>query len=138
MKFKIYSITSLMTWLDQLMLWATIALKMERVKVQKKDGMGTTHLSVIMPNMSVAVTSSINDFFGSDFISPLTAILLNNEMERFYLGDVQFPFNKIAPRKRPLSAKCPTVVVDSEGNFKLVTGAAGGKRIPPAVGQVSE
>ena len=138
MRFKIYSITSLMTRLDPLMLWATIALKMERVKVQKKDGMGTTHLSAIMPNMSVAVTFSINDFFGSDFISPLTAILLNNEMERFYLGDVRFPFNKIAPRKRPLSAKCPTVVVDSEGNFKLVTGTAGGKRIPPAVGQVSE
>ena len=48
-----------------------------------------------------------------------------------------FPFNKIEPRKQPLSAKCPTVV-DSEGNFKLVTGATGGTKIPPAVRQVSE
>ena len=100
--------------------------------------MGTTHLSVVTPNMAVAVTSSINDFFGSGFLSPSTGILLNNDMDGFYLGDVRFPLNKIQPRKRPLSAKCPTVVVDSEGNFKLVTGAAGGKRIPPAVGQVSE
>ena len=100
--------------------------------------MGTTHLSVVTPNMAVAVTSSINDFFGSGFLSPSTGILLNNDMDGFYLGNVRFPLNKIKPRKRPLSAKCPTVVVDSEGDFKLVTGAAGGKRIPPAVGQVSE
>ena len=100
--------------------------------------MGTTHLSVVTPNMAVAVTSSINDLFGSGFLSPSTGILLNNDMDGFYLGDVRFPFNTIMPCKRPLSAKCPTVVVDSEGNFTLVTGAAGGTRIPPAVGQVSE
>ena len=100
--------------------------------------MGTTHLSVITPNMAVAVTSSINDLFGSGFLSPSTGILLNNGMEGFDLDGVRFPLNKIQPRKRPLSAKCPTIVVDSKGNFKLVTGAAGGKRIPPAVGQVSE
>ena len=99
--------------------------------------MGTTHLSVFTPNMAVAVTSSINDFFGSGFLSPSTGILLNNDMDGFSLDD-RFPYNGIKPRKRPLSAKCPTVVVDSEGNFKLVTGAAGGTRIPPAVGQVSE
>ena len=100
--------------------------------------MGTTHLSVVTPNMAVAVTTSINDLFGSGFLSPSTGILLNNDMEGFYLGDVRFPLNKIKPRKRPLSAKCPTIVIDREGNFKLVTGAAGGKKIPPAVGQVSE
>ncbi len=100
--------------------------------------MGTTHLSVVTPNMAVAVTSSINDFFGSGFLSPSTGILLNNDMDGFYLGDDRFPYNKIEPRKRPLSATCPTIVVDSEGNFKLVTGAAGGRKIPPAVGQVSE
>ena len=59
-------------------------------------------------------------------------------MDGLSLDDDRFPFNTIVPRKRPLSAKCPTVVVDSKGNFKLVTGAAGGTRIPPAVGQVSE
>ena len=108
--------------------------------------MGTTHLSVVTPNMAVAVTSSINDFFGSGFLSPSTGILLNNDMEGFSLDDKQspsnpikrFPYNGIMPRKRPLSAKCPTVVVDNKGNFKLVTGAAGGTKIPPAVGQVSE
>ena len=106
--------------------------------------MGTTHLSVITPNMAVAVTSSINDFFGSGFLSPSTGILLNNDMQGFSIDnegfslDDRFPYNGIEPRKRPLSAKCPTVVVDSEGNFKLVTGAAGGTKIPPAVGQVSE
>ena len=37
---------------------------------EKEDGMGTTHLSVVTPNMAVVVTSSINDFFGSGFLSP--------------------------------------------------------------------
>ena len=99
--------------------------------------MGTTHLSVITPDMAVAVTSTINDFFGSGYLSPSTGVLLNNDMDDFSF-DNQFKFNKVQPRKRPLSAMCPTVVTDSDGNFKLVTGAAGGKRIPPAVGQVSE
>ena len=103
----------------------------------KKVELGTTHLSVVMPKMAVAVTSSINDFFGSGFLSPSTGILLNNNMEGFSLGK-RFPFNRIEPRKWPLSATCPTIVVDSKGNFKLVTGAAGGTRMPPAVGQVSQ
>lgn len=94
-------------------------------------------MSVITPDMAVTVTSSINDFFGSGYLSPSTGILLNNDMDAFSL-DGRFPFNKIEPRKRPLSAMCPTVVVDGSGNFTLVTGAAGGTRIPPAVGQVSE
>ena len=107
--------------------------------------MGTTHLSVVTPNMAVAVTSSINDLFGSGFLSPSTGILLNNDMDAFSLDDDipyksirRFPYNDIKPSKRPLAAKCPTIVVDSKGNFKLVTGAAGGTKIPPAVGQVSE
>ena len=104
---------------------------------KRVDGMGTTHLSVITPDMAVTVTSSINDFFGSGYLSPSTGILLNNDMDGFSLDD-RFPFNRIMSGKRPLSAMCPTVVVDTNGDFKLVTGAAGGKRIPPAVGQVSE
>ena len=105
------------------------------------DGMGTTHLSVITPDMAVSVTSSINDFFGSGFLSSTTGVILNNDMDAFALDGnlVRFPFNHIEAEKRPLSAKCPTVVVDrSSGNVTLVTGAAGGTRIPPAVGQVSE
>ena len=100
------------------------------------DGLGTTHLSVITPDMAVSVTSSINDFFGSGFLSSSTGVLLNNDMDGFSL-DGRFPLNMIQAGKRPLSAMCPTVVVDRNGDFKLVTGAAGGTRIPPAVGQVS-
>ena len=101
------------------------------------DGLGTTHLSVVTSDMAVSVTSSINDFFGSGFLSPSTGILLNNDMDGFSM-DGRFPFNMVEPGKRPLSAMSPTVVVDENGDFKLVTGAAGGTRIPAAVGQVSE
>ena len=101
------------------------------------DDLGTTHLSVVTPAMAVSVTSSINDYFGSGFLSPSTGVILNNDMDAFSL-DNRFRYNQIHPGRRPLSAMCPTVVVDSNGDFKLVTGAAGGTRIPPAVGQVSE
>lgn len=110
-------------------------------KTGKRDeGMGTTHISVVTPNMAVSVTSSIGGYFGSGFLSKSTGVLFSNGMVAFSLNetDKRFEFNCIKPCKRPLSAKCPAIVVDSGGDFKLVTGASGSMKIPPAVGQVSE
>ena len=105
-----------------------------------EDGMGTTHISVVTADMAVSVTSSIGYYFGSGFMSNSTGVLFCNSMATFSFGEelIRFPLNAIMPRKRPLSSKCPAIVVDSNGDFKLVTGASGGKRIPSAVGQVSE
>ena len=87
--------------------------------------------------LPVAVTATIIDIFGSGYLSPSTGVLLNNDMDCFSF-DNRFPFNKVEARKRTLSPGCPTVVVDRNGDFKLVTGAASGKRIPPGVGLVSD
>lgn len=46
------------------------------------------------------------------------------------------PSNYIAPGKQPLSSMCPTIVIDNNGDAKLVIGSAGGTRITSAVAYV--
>ncbi|XP_052270392.1 glutathione hydrolase 1 proenzyme-like isoform X3 [Dreissena polymorpha] len=97
---------------------------------------GTSHVSVLSPyGDAVSVTSTINGYFGSGFASNSTGIIWNNEMQDFdTLGNATF--NRIEPLKRPRSAMAPVILVDRQGNVRLVTGAAGGGRIPSAIAQV--
>ncbi|XP_050408712.1 glutathione hydrolase 1 proenzyme-like [Patella vulgata] len=109
------------------------------------DSHGTTHISIIGPDGdAVAVTSTINYYFGSLLYSPSTGIILNNEMEDFFYPDTTVPdqlnsqsSNYVAPGKTPLSSMCPAIFVDNNGEAILVMGSSGGTRITTVNAQVA-
>ncbi|MGH7112923.1 MAG: gamma-glutamyltransferase, partial [Stellaceae bacterium] len=97
----------------------------------------TTSFSVVDDaGNAVAVTYTINGYFGAGVIAPGTGFFLNNEMDDFtakpgapnLYGLVQGEANAIAPGKRPLSSMAPTLV-EKNGRVFLVLGSPGGSRI---------
>ena len=128
-----------------------------------QDDHGTSHISVLAANGdAVAVTSTINTYFGSGktktlflkmilnlllfagIMSESTGIVLNNEMDDFSTPNVTNVYgiapsevNFIRPGKRPTSSMSPTIVTDAEDNVRLVIGASGGPRIISAIAFVA-
>lgn len=97
----------------------------------------TTHYSVVDGNgNAVAVTFTVNGYFGIKQIAGDTGFFLNNEMDDFtskpevpnQFGLVQGEANRIQPGKRPLSSMSPTVVL-RDGKLFMVTGSPGGSTI---------
>lgn len=97
----------------------------------------TTHYSVIdRSGNAVAVTTTINGFFGAEVIANPTGFFLNNEMDDFTtvpgkenkFSLVQGTRNTIQAGKRPLSSMTPTIVMKN-GKIFMVIGSPGGPRI---------
>ncbi len=104
----------------------------------------TTHFSVVdQAGNAVAVTYTLNTYFGSGIVAGSSGILMNNEMDDFsakpgtpnVYGLVGGEANAIQPAKRPLSSMSPTIVA-KEGKTWLVTGSPGGSRIITTVLQM--
>lgn len=104
----------------------------------------TTHFSVVdSEGNAVAVTYTLNTYFGSGIVAGNSGILMNNEMDDFsakpgtpnVYGLIGGEANAIQPAKRPLSSMSPTIVV-KEGKTWLVTGSPGGSRIITTVLQM--
>lgn len=108
------------------------------------EDLGTAHVSVLAQNGdAVAATGTINDYFGAQLRSPNTGIIPNGEMDDFstpgvinIYGVPASPANFIAPKKRPLSSMSPAIVIDDNGDIRLIAGGAGGTRITTATLQL--
>ncbi|MEG1806874.1 MAG: gamma-glutamyltransferase [Cetobacterium sp.] len=98
----------------------------------KYESESTTHFSVMdKEGNMVAVTQTINYFFGSGVVIPGTGIMMNNEMDDFVAAPGQK--NSIEPGKRPLSSMSPTLVLDPQKRPFMTIGSPGATRIIPAV-----
>jgi gamma-glutamyltranspeptidase/glutathione hydrolase len=106
-----------------------------------REGSHTTHYSIADQfGNAVAVTYTLNDWFGARVTAAGTGVLLNNEMDDFtakvgvpnLYGLVQGENNRIEPGKRPLSSMAPTIVL-RDGKPWMILGTPGGSRIITAV-----
>ena len=111
------------------------------LKIDVHENANTTHFSIVdKDGNAVAVTYTINDWFGAGVIAPGTGFFLNDEMDDFtakpgdpnMYGLVQGVRNDIVPGKRPLSSMTPTIVLKN-GKLAMVTGSPGGSRITTTV-----
>jgi gamma-glutamyltranspeptidase/glutathione hydrolase len=109
-----------------------------------REGENTTHISVVdADGNAVAVTTTLNSFFGSKVTVTGAGFVLNNEMDDFtakpgtpnQYGLVQGANNAVAPGKRMLSAMTPTVVLRPDGELYFVAGTPGGATIITTVFQ---
>lgn len=109
-----------------------------------RESDNTTHYSVADKNGNlVAVTTTLNDLFGSGVVVDGAGFFLNNEMDDFSIktgypnifGLTGSEANSIAPGKRMLSSMTPTIILKNEKPF-LIVGTPGGGRIITTVLQV--
>jgi gamma-glutamyltranspeptidase/glutathione hydrolase len=108
------------------------------------EGAQTTHLSVVDRDlMAAALTTTIEQSYGSRIVVPGAGFLLNNEMGDFNPRDglttegglIGTPPNLVEPGKRMLSSMSPVIVV-REGKPLLVAGSPGGRTIINTVVEV--
>ena len=103
----------------------------------------TTHLSVMDKNgNAVAITTTLNDSYGSRVVVGGAGFFMNDEMDDFSIkagvpnmyGAIGGEANAIVPRKRMLSSMSPTIVIKDDFPF-MVVGTPGGTTIPTSVFQ---
>ncbi len=103
----------------------------------------TTHISIIDGDGNMAaVTTTLNNSYGSKTVVGGAGFLLNDEMDDFSVkpgvpnmyGALGGDANAIAPGKRMLSSMVPTLVLKNNKPF-MVVGTPGGTTIPTSVYQ---
>jgi len=98
----------------------------------------TTHFTVVdAEGNAVSNTYTLNNSYGSAAVAKGTGLLLNDEMDDFaakpgtpnMYGLIQGERNAVAPKKRPLSAMTPTIVLRKDGSLWFTVGSPGGPTI---------
>jgi gamma-glutamyltranspeptidase/glutathione hydrolase len=122
---------------------ATPSLNVKEGTFMLVESEQTTHLSVVDPQgNAVAVTTTLNDSYGSKVVVAGSGFILNNEMDDFsakpgvpnMYGAIGGEANKIEPRKRMLSSMTPTIL-ERNGKLFMVVGTPGGTTIITTVFQ---
>lgn len=122
--------------------FAAVAAALHAAYARRLEGPGespqapacTTHFSIVdrHGNM-VAMTQTLLSTFGARIVSPATGLLLNNGI--MWFDPVPGRANSLAPGTPCLMNVCP--VVGEAGARRFALGASGGRKIMPAVGQIS-
>lgn len=122
---------------------ATLSAEVKEGKIAGYESEETTHFSVVDPQgNAVAVTTTINGWFGSHVVVAGSGFFLNNEMDDFsakpgvpnMFGVLGAEANKIEPNKRMLSAMTPTIL-EKDNRLFMVVGTPGGSTIITSVFQ---
>lgn len=122
---------------------ATLSSDVKEGAVVFKESHETTHLSVVdSKGNAVAVTTTLNDSYGSAVVVAGSGFFLNDEMDDFSIkpgepnmyGVIGGEANKIEPQKRMLSSMTPTIVERDDKLF-MVVGTPGGSTIITSVFQ---
>ncbi len=122
---------------------ATPSNEIKEGKIAGYESEETTHFSIVdAKGNAVAITTTLNGWFGSHVVVAGSGFFLNNEMDDFsskpgvpnMFGVLGAKANKIEPGKRMLSAMTPTIL-EKNGNLFLVVGSPGGSTIITSVFQ---
>ncbi|POY35767.1 gamma-glutamyltransferase [Solitalea longa] len=109
----------------------------------KKESEQTTHFSIVdKEGNAVAITTTLNNSYGSHVFVQGSGFLLNDEMDDFsakpgvpnLYGVTGGEANSIQPGKRMLSSMTPTIV-EKDGHLFMVVGTPGGSTIITTVFQ---
>lgn len=123
---------------------ATASSEIAAGTITRAEPTETTHISVVDKyGNAAAVTTTLNDWFGSKVVVPGSGFFLNNEMDDFSMkpgepnmyGLIGSEANKIEAGKTMLSSMTPTII-EENGKLLMVVGSPGGPRIINAVFQV--
>jgi gamma-glutamyltranspeptidase / glutathione hydrolase len=123
---------------------ATPSLEISAGKLMSfQESEETTHFSIVDPfGNAVALTTTINGWYGNTVVVAGSGFFLNNEMDDFsakpgtpnMFGVIGGEANKIEPGKRMLSSMTPTIVEKDDRLF-MVVGTPGGSTIITSVFQ---
>jgi gamma-glutamyltranspeptidase/glutathione hydrolase len=114
---------------------AAYAERLEKMGEETKQATHTTHLSAVDKDGNmIAITQTLLSLFGSRVVLPKTGVLVNNGV--MWFDPRPGRPNSMAPGKRPLTNMCP-VIARRDGRGWFAAGASGGRKILPAVFQVS-
>lgn len=123
---------------------STPSAEIKEGEVSHIESFQTTHFSVVDQwGNAIAVTTTLNSYFGSKVVVKGAGLFLNNEMDDFsaqpgvpnQFGLIGGEANSIEPGKRMLSSMTPTIV-NTDGELKFVLGTPGGSTIITNVYQV--